>query len=105
MNTVELGNLAVACSCRDSFFVLFDDSEEGLSLLELLTSYQDEGIVAFKSDILVTALVQLHDWGRTKGGIGMYMNLLELLKKNDFVTMVEKGLIKNIIPKPAAVSS
>lgn len=76
------------------------EDKEGIKFLAFLKECAKKGLLSFRSDMLVSAVLQNQIWGYTHGVVALtFCNINELLKMETFLNFVQEGIIEKILPK------
>ncbi|MBP6948850.1 MAG: hypothetical protein KBC41_03165 [Candidatus Pacebacteria bacterium] len=76
------------------------EDKEGIKFLAYLKECAEKGLLCFRSDMLVSAVLQNQIWGYTHGVVALtFCNINELLKMETFLNFVQEGIIEKILPK------
>lgn len=81
------------------------EDKEGIRFLAFLEECKKQGMLSFKSDMLVSAILQNQIWGYTHGVIALtFCNINELLKLDSFLEFIDEGVVENIFPSKTRAS-
>lgn len=103
MKVEDFNNVVALGDKTQLYKVEFSDNLQGVALLNCM--FQEKSVFSFSSGIVVSAVCALRAWHRANQVqlvTVLYENLLKISSYEEFVALLEKGLVKIELYRPTA---